>query len=137
MFSDAPKSELGRVFDIPFYVDRLMRANNLYAFLVIQIGPDDFMQLTGEASGVQIDFPLITPRQRGFEAKIREVASGEKLEVVENSGSDGSCFLDMNVNGESGKVAAVCSRVLRQVFSVSGDIELIFQHVGLADGDAT
>ncbi|HEU5239255.1 MAG TPA: hypothetical protein VFU37_19145 [Pyrinomonadaceae bacterium] len=114
-----------------------MRANNLYALLVIQIGPDDFMQLTADASGVQIDFPLITPRQRAFEAKIREVASGEKLEVVENSGSDGSRFLDMNVNGESGKVAAVCSRVLRQVFSVSGDIELIFQHVGLADGDAT
>jgi hypothetical protein len=137
MFSDAPKSESGHVFDIPLYVDRLMRANDACAFLTINITPDDFMQLTGDASGVQIDFPLITARQRGFETKIRHVASGAHLEVIENSGSDGSRFLDMNVNGASDKVAAICSKILRGVFGVSGDVALTFQHDGLAPSDAT
>jgi len=137
MFSDTSKSESGHVFDIPLYVDRLMRANNSGAFLIINITPDDFMQLTGAASCVQIDFPLITARQRGFEPKIRNAASSANLEVIENSGSDGSRFLDININGTSDKVAMICSKILRGVFGVSGDIELMFQHDGLAPSEAT
>src|SRR6266436_2642960 len=96
MFDNVPRFARGRVFDIAH--------------------SDDFMQLTGAERGVQIDFPLVTPRQRGFEDKVREVASRKGLEVVENLGSDGTRFLDMNVNGESREVAAVCSKVLREVF---------------------
>jgi hypothetical protein len=114
-----------------------MRAPNPGAFLIINITPDDFMQLTGDASGVQIDFPLITARQRSFETKIKEVALRANLEVIDNSGSDGSCFLDLNVNGSSDKVAATCSEILRGVFGVSGDVLLTFQHDGLAPHHAT
>jgi hypothetical protein len=132
----APKSESGRVFDIRLYVARLMRANDACAFLIIKIPPDDFMQLTGDESGVQVDFPLITARQRGFETKIREAASRANLEVIENSGSDGSRFLDLNVNGAPDHVAAICSKLLREVFSISGDVELMFEHDGLAPSTA-
>jgi len=43
----------------------------------------------------------------------------------------------LDVNGEWHAVAAVCSKVLRQVYNVSGEAELIFQHVGLAPGGVT
>ena len=133
-----PTVEAGRVFDLPRYVGRLMRSQNPRAYVVIGIAHSaDFMQLSGDAGGVQIDFPQITPRQRSFEQRIREAASREGLEVLENYGSDGSLFLDLNVEGEWRAVAAVCSKLLRQVYSVSGEAELIFQHVGLAPGDAT
>ncbi|MBA3323491.1 MAG: hypothetical protein H0T45_18880 [Pyrinomonadaceae bacterium] len=138
MFAGLPKSERGRVFDIPAYVGRLMRAGNVNAFLSICIAhSDDFLQLTGDERGVQLDFPMVNPRQRNFEKKIREVALRGRLEVVENYGSDEARFLDVNVNGEPREVAAICSKVLREVFSVSGDAELIFQHVGLAPDRAT
>jgi hypothetical protein len=115
-----------------------MRSEDANAFLIIEIAhSEDFLQLSGDASGVQIDFPLVTARQRGYEKKIREVASREGLEVVETYGSDGSRFLDMDVNGESSEVTAVCSKLLREVFSVSGDGELLFQHGGLAPVGAT
>jgi len=114
MFDNVPKFAKGRVFDIPPYVARLMRSKNAYAFLIITIAhSDDFMQLTGDESGVQIDFILVTARQRGFEDKIREVAAREGLEVFENHGSDGARFLDIYINGESREVAAVCSKLLR------------------------
>ncbi len=138
MFDNVPRFARGRVFDIAPYVDRLMRSKDAYAFLIITIAhSDDFMQLTGAERGVQIDFPLVTPRQRGFEDKVREVASRKGLEVVENLGSDGTRFLDMNVNGESREVAAVCSKVLREVFSVAGVADLLFEHAGLSPGATT
>ena len=131
--SSSFESESGRIFDLAPYVDRLMRSNDPHAYLIISIvHSEDFMQLSGDASGVEVDFPQITPRQRSFEEKIRGVAEREGLEVVETHGSDGSRFLDLNVNGESQVVAAVCSKVLREVYSVSGDAELLFQHAGLA-----
>jgi hypothetical protein len=79
-----------------------------------------------------VDFPQITPRQQSFEEKIRSVAGREGLELVETRGSDGSRFLDLNINGESRVVAAICSKVLCEVYSVSGDAELLFHHEGLA-----
>ncbi len=131
--SSGLESQSGRIFDLAPYVDRLMRSKDPHAYLIINIvHSEDFMQLSGDASGVELDFPQITPRQQSFEEKIRSVARLEGLEVVETHGSDGCRFLDLNVNGESRVVAAICSKVLREVYSVSGDAELLFQHVGLA-----
>jgi hypothetical protein len=131
------KYEAGRIFDIRAYLDRLMRSQ-AHAFLIINIAhSEEFLQLTGHAGGVQIDFPMVTPRQRSLEGKIRAVASREGLELVENYGSEGTLFLDINLNAELAEVTATCSKVLRQVFNVSGDVELFFQHADLAAGDAT
>jgi hypothetical protein len=55
------------------------------------------------------------------------------LELVENYGTHGCLFLDLNVEGERRTVAAICSKVLREVYGVSGDAEVTFQHVGLAE----
>ena len=127
------KSESGRIFDLAHYVDRLMCSKDPHAFMIVNIAhSEDFIQLSGDASGVQVDFPQITARQRSFEEKIRSVVAREGLELVETCGSDGSLFLDLNINGESRMVATVCSKVLREVYSLSGDVELIFEHVGLA-----
>ena len=131
--SSSLESESGRVFDLAPYVDRLMRSIDPSAFLIIKIAhSEDFMQLSGDASGVQVNFPQITPRQQSFEERIKRVAGREGLEVVETHGSDRSRFLDLNVNGEWRVVAAICSKVLREVYSVSGDSELVFEHTGLA-----
>ena len=138
MTSGLPRSDRGRVFDLPRYVERLMRAPDANAFLIVNVAATgDFLQLSGDARGVQLDFPMIAARQRSFEAGIRAEAARAGLEVAENYGSDGARFLDISVNGEAQAVAAVCSKVLRAVFNVSGDAELIFQHVGLAPERAT
>lgn len=133
MLSNLPRCERARLPDLASYVARLMRSKDAHAFLIIEIAhSEDFLQLSGDARGVQIDFPLMTARQRGYEQKIKEVASRAGHEVVETNGSNGARFLDIDVNGESWEVAAVCAQLLREAFSVSGDVELLLQHVGLA-----
>ena len=70
------KSERGRVFDLLPNVDRLMRSAAPCAFLIIELADSgDFLQLSGDRSGVQVDFPQVTPRQRSFEKRIREMAA--------------------------------------------------------------
>jgi hypothetical protein len=110
-----------------------MRSEDPHAFVIVNVAhSEDFLQLSGDRNSVQVDFPLITPRQRSLEGTIRDVAEHEGLDVVETSGSDGSRFLDVNVNGDYRAVAAICSKILRGVYSLSGHVELKFEHVGLA-----
>ena len=123
------KSNSGFVFEIPLYIERLMRSENKHAFLTIQVARSgDFFQLTGDKNAVQLDFPMITPRQRAYESKIRKAVASANLAVCENYGTDGARFLDIDVEGSSQMVAAVCSKILREVFNVAADTTLLFQH---------
>ena len=131
------ESNSGFVSELPAYLERLMRSEDEQAFLTIQIAQsEDFLQLTGSKNGVQLDFPLITSRQRSFESKIRNAVASANLAVLENYGSDGALFLDIDVEGPSQVVAGVCSRILGEVFNVGGDTVLIFQYDGLAPDPA-
>lgn len=136
--SSKAHSEVGHIYNLTEYISRLMRSTNEYAFLIVTVAhSDDFMQLTGDASGVHLDFPLITPRQRSLEEKIRAVCVKEGLAIEENWGSDGARFIDIYINGDAHGVAASCSKIMRGVFSVSGTSELVYEHQGLADGGDT
>jgi hypothetical protein len=115
------------------HIDRLMRAPSDGAFLIISVsGTDDFLQLTGDTDGVQIDFPLITSRQLSLEAKIRLAAEAEGLAVVENKGSSGERFLDIDIEGHAVEMARVCRVLLRNVFGARDDARLEFEGDGLS-----
>lgn len=114
------------------YVERLMRSTWDGAFLVVTVeGSEDFVQMTAGEEGVQIDFPLVTARQRGFESKIRATAEGEGLAVEENVGSDGARFLDMYLAKDADAVARACRAFLREVFGAREDTRLEFDGDGL------
>jgi hypothetical protein len=114
------------------YVERLMRAPEEGAFLIVSIaGSEDFVQMIAGGEDVQIDLPLVTDRQRGFESKIRAAASGEGLAVEENEGDDGARFLDMYVEKDAGRVTRVCRSFLRDVFGAEEDARLEFESDGL------
>jgi hypothetical protein len=114
------------------YVGRLMRAPEDGAFLIVTVaGSEDFLQMVTGVEDVQIDFPLITDRQRGFESKIRATAEGEGLTVEEVEGSDGAHFLDMYLEKDAGRVTHVCRTFLRDVFGAGDDARLEFESDGL------
>ena len=116
------------------HIDLLMHALNDRAFLIISVsGTDDFLQLTGDTQGVQIDFPLITDRQLTLESKIRLAAEAEGLEVVENKGSGGERFLDIDIEGDAVEVARVCRVLLRNVFGAEDGARLEFEGDGLSN----
>lgn len=114
------------------YVERLMRAPEEGAFLIVSVaGSEDFVQMIAGGEDVQIDFPLVTDRQRGFELKIRAAATSEGLAVEENVGDDGARFLDMYVEKDAERVARVCRSFLRDVFGAGENARLEFESDGL------
>jgi hypothetical protein len=70
------------------------------AFLVVGVsGAEDFLQFTAVPGSVQLDYPLITGRQREVRASLERVCADLGLVQVVSSGSDGSEFLDYDING--------------------------------------
>jgi hypothetical protein len=97
-------------------------------YLIIHVGgTEDFIQFTGDAKGVQINFPLVTDRQQLNGRKIKQVAAGLNLEFHETRGSDGSRFLDCDYLGSAEQVASICKDLLCKIYGVTDDTELIFE----------
>jgi hypothetical protein len=114
------------------YVGRLTRAPEEGAFLIVTVeGTEDFVQMIAGADDVQVDFPLVTERQRGFESKIRATAESEGLTIEENEDDDGAHYLDMYLEKDAGRLERVCRAFLREVFGAGGDARLEFESDGL------
>jgi hypothetical protein len=97
-------------------------------FLIVRIaGTKDFLQLTATPDSAQIDFPLITDRQRELESRIREAAAELRLDFRETLGSDGSHFLDCDLTATPAEIAHACRQLLTRVFGVSEDARLAFE----------
>lgn len=110
----------------------LMNSTKDGSFLIVGVqGSEDFLQLTGNSTGVQLDFPLLTDRQQSLESKIRNAAANQNLMIKEQRGSDGSRFLDIDINGEPNYIAAVCRRFMEQVYGAS-ETTFRYQHDGLS-----
>ena len=124
----------GYVNELDRYIDRLMRSTSEGSFLIVGVShPEDFIQMTGGSDGVQLDFPLVTQRQQMREELIKLGARAEGLFVVENPGSDGARFLDIDVEGSSRRIAAICHRLLKKLFDIDDTTQLTFDFDGLAE----
>ena len=97
-------------------------------FLTVKIaGTKDFLQLTATPESAEIDFPLITDRQRELEPKIREASAVLGLDCRETHGSDGNRFLDCDVSGSPAEVARTCQQLLLRVFGITEDATLAYE----------
>ena len=118
----------GKLEDIENHINKLMGTNNDRAFLIVEVSnSDDFIQFSGDDKRVQLDFPLVTDRQKDLEKKFRQVAKKRDLEVFDNKGSDGTRFLDIDINGSPSEVAKVIVGVMKEVFGVEKNTGIEFQ----------
>jgi hypothetical protein len=120
---------MATLVDLHSYVDRLLRAaDDDGAFLIITVsGTEDFVQLIADCEGVEIDFPLITGRQKGFEWKFRSIAEFEGCPLSENRGDDGARFLDVELPADSAEVSRIVELFLVELFGVGPHTELDFE----------
>jgi len=117
----------GDASKIEVFVSMLMRSSD-QKFLIVGVrGTEDFLQLTGAPDGAQIDFPLITERQRSLEPKIRQAAEELHLDFRETRGSDGSRFLDCDFTGSAREIADACRKLLVYVYGISETTPLTFE----------
>jgi hypothetical protein len=120
----------GTAAELEARIVRLMQSGD-QTLLIVQVpGTKDFLQLTATSDSAQIDFPLITERQRALEPKIREAARELRLDFRETLGSEGSRFLDCDFAGTSQQIAGACRILLTRVFGISEDAPLVFESDG-------
>ena len=106
-----------------------MKSTNEYAYLIIKIqDSEDFIQFTGDAKGVQLDLPLITERQKELETAFWHVSKDLNLKVVENKGSDGSRFLDIDLNGNAFEITNIVKIFIEKLFNVNSGTKLVFEY---------
>jgi hypothetical protein len=120
---------IGKSDLIESMLDGLMKSTNEYGFLIIsKQGSDDFIQFTGDKTGVQLAFPLVTERQKSQESDFRGSSAKLNLEVVENKGRDGSWFLDINIKGNSSEISDTVKKFLAFLFDVDSNTQLEFTY---------
>ena len=96
-----------------------------HATAVIQVtGTEKFIQFDGGPEEIWMDFPLVTPDQQSREQAIRHFARARGLQVVENSGSDGSLFLDVVLPADPDEVAQHTRDAFVELMSVEGNAEI-------------
>jgi len=127
--SDETKSELGNISDVGKHLDSLMKSSNEYGLLIIEVqGTENFIQFTGSKNGVQLDHPLITDRQKELESSFKDVANHLALTVIENKGSDGSTFLDVDLKGNSSEIAIIVIKFMERFFKINTNSRLVFKY---------
>ena len=112
---------------IKAFVSLLMRSPDKKFLIVGIAGTEDFIQLTAAPDRAQIDFPLITERQRSLEPKILQVAGELHLDFHETRGSNGGRFLDCDFIGSSREIADTCRKLLIHVYGISETTALTFE----------
>jgi hypothetical protein len=111
------------------HLSKLMNDNDDYSFLIVTVSDtNDFIQFTGDNKGVQLDFPLSTERQRSLEAQFRKSAGEQNLKIIENKGSDGTMFMDIDINGSPSFIANVSEKLMRSVFSIKDGSIIEYQY---------
>lgn len=126
--TSTPKTIIGTINDIETKIDSVMRSTNKYAFMIVKIqGTDDFIQFTGDKEGVQLDYPLITDRQKSTEAAYRQVAKELNLVIVENKGSSGDNFLDIDIHGPATQIANTSRILLERMFKINSNTKIEYE----------
>jgi hypothetical protein len=117
----------GKASELEPRIAQLMQSER-QTFLIVRVaGTRDFLQLTAAPDSAQIDFPLVTDRQRELEPKIREAAAELQLDFRETCGSDGTRFLDCDLTATPAEIARACRQLLQRVFGITEDATLAYE----------
>ena len=100
------------------------------SFLIVKVSgsEEDFLQFTASSDSIQVDFPLITERQRQRERLIHDACIALQLEPRINEGPDGARFLDCSIPSNVASVSLATRKLLRAVFRTNSETQLVFEH---------
>jgi hypothetical protein len=106
----------------------MMLSSKKDSFVIAMVhGTDDFIQFSGNTENVQLDFPQITDRQKGMEVEFRTVAKEMNLNLVENRGSGGELFLDIDLKGTPTEISSIARTFMERFFGLSQDTKVEYK----------
>jgi hypothetical protein len=125
--STETNSVSGKLEDLDDHLRKLMSSDEDGAFLAVAISKTgDFIQFTGDGTGVQLDLPQITERQKELSNKFHAIAEELGLVVIKNEGPDGSQFLDINIPGDVSKVTEIAAKLISDLYGIEEETGLIY-----------
>jgi hypothetical protein len=112
-------------------LERLAQTPGHQGTLVIQVvDAEPFVQFTGGAAGIEMDFPMITTAQRERKESLRRFFEARGLRTRATFGSNGGEFLDVDVLPDPARLTDITTTVLTDVFHVSRSAQLQFMGEG-------
>jgi len=121
----------GSIIDIENYIKGLMGAAEEDGVLIITIsGTSKFVQFTGGVSGVQMDFPLVTSKQKSLQVSIENVGKEMALEAIINLGSDEAEFIDFNLEGSPSEITNIVENFMASLYGTNQTTQLEFNKHG-------
>ena len=125
-------SARGTLADVQRHLERLLKASDPHAFLVIELqGTTHFLQFTANAGAIEMDYPLVSKEQRQREDVLRTFCTGAGLRLRQTQGSDGTQFLDCDLPHDIAPAAAIVRRALEELFGATSTTQFLFSGDGL------
>ena len=119
---------VGTTKDLENYIGIMMLSTEKYAFVVATVkGTRNFVQFSGKTKKIQLDFPLITDRQKSMEAAFRTTAKEMDLKIIENRGTGGETFLDINLKGTTAEISVVARTFMERFFGITQDTQIKYR----------
>jgi hypothetical protein len=118
----------GTIKDLENYIGIMMLSAEKYAFVVATVkGTKDFVQFSGNTNNIRLDFPLITDKQKSMEAAFRTTANEMDLKIIENRGTGGETFLDIDLTGTTAEISADARTFIERFFGVTQDTKIKYR----------
>jgi hypothetical protein len=119
---------VGTTKDLENYIGIMMLSTEKYAFVIATVqGTRDFVQFSGNTKNIQLDFPLITDRQKSMEVAFRTTAKEMDLKIIENRGTGGEIFLDIDLKGTTAEISVVARTFMERFFGITQDTQIKYR----------
>ena len=125
---DNTEDLVGTTKDLENYIGIMMLSAEKYAFVIATVkGTRDFVQFSGNTKNIRLDFPLITDRQKSMEAAFRTTAKEMDLKIIENRGTGGEVFLDIDLKGTITEISVAARTFMERFFSITQDTKIKYR----------
>jgi hypothetical protein len=113
------------VSDLPDAFQTLLDSELADAFVVVTIeGTEDFLQFYPHRGSVVLDFPVVTARQRGLEARFLGATEQLGLATTALEGENDARFHVVRIGESPERAAAICTELLLQLFDAKATTPL-------------
>lgn len=110
---------------LPSQFDCLINgAPKVHGLVVKVVGTSDFIQFSRFRDHIQVDFPLVTDRQKSLRNKYQKEVEALGYSVDISEGDDGASFLDFDAIADPGKLSDLCATLLKNTFGLTGSERL-------------
>jgi hypothetical protein len=125
---DNTEDLVGTTKDLENYIGIMMLSAEKYAFVIATVkGTRDFVQFSGNTKNIRLDFPLITDRQKSMEVAFRTTAKEMDLKIIENRGTGGEVFLDIDLKGTTAEISVAARTFMERFFGITQDTKIKYR----------